>query len=412
MESIEKLSVKKKALQIISFISKIGRIAAVLFAISSVISVAFQFEVTRAVATVLSIISVVILSMAKKSIEEDVSEIVIEISHLKSMKTHKTELQHKAEHQKLEIEMAQEFHKQVQEQNAEKEEKEEKELEGLRKFSTETLSKEDAEKLDSMIGLDSVKKQLKKMRATMEYDKENKNEHFDAVYHMRFTGNPGTGKTTVAKVMGAMLYDVGVIEKPKYVAVNGNELMGYYLGQTAPTINALFKSGDGGVIFIDEAYALAQSAGTSRGDGYSAEAVNQLLTLLERPENKTVVIFGGYTNELNEFFNMNPGLRSRVPITLDFPDYTADELLQILEINLKKRGHGITSDANDALLQVFQQKIELCRRYGSPFSNGRYARNVSDELHSQHAINYSEDKSIGTDIIVKDIDVDTLINLD
>ena len=210
--------------------------------------------------------------------------------------------------------------------------------------------------------------------------------------------------------IGSILYDTQIITKPKMIVVNGNDLMGKYTGHTAPTIDALFEAADGGLIFIDEAYSLFSAS--SGNQGYGMEAVNQLLTHLENPKNKTVVIFAGYDYEMDRFLNMNPGLRSRIPTRIKFDDYTPDELYQILELELKKREHNIKPELKSVLTKMFVEKIALSIKYNQPFSNGRYARNVADELHAQHAFNYLNDSSIGKDICKLDIDFNVLINID
>lgn len=345
------------------------------------------------------IVLIIILSTLKNIIESKLSEVNDDIKHRQSLKKHKNRLIQENEHRKLEQKAEQDTFANNTDSHL------------IRKFEAEKIKKEDIQKLDTLIGLNPVKKQLKKMKATVEYEKSHGGVKNSSVFHMKFIGNPGTGKTTVAKAVAAILYDAGIIQKSKYITVSGNNLMGTYLGTTAPTIDALFKQAEGGLLFIDEAYALASAAGSTDGDGYAQEAVSQLLMHLENPDSKTVVIFGGYEREMERFFNMNPGLNSRVPLSLNFPDYTPEELLQILEINLKKYNHTLTDELKPFLLNIFRDKIFDCECSREPFSNGRYARNVADELHQQHAMNYSDDKTIGSTIVEKDIVRSELLNL-
>lgn len=349
---------------------------------------------------VLCVIGVIILKTIKGFFEVKLTFIDDSIEHQRSLQQLKTELKHKSEHRFTE--------KKFEQENTQMD----AETLPTRKFNVEKIKKDDIKELDTLVGLESVKQELKKLKATMEYEKKNGGVQRRSISHMKFVGNPGTGKTTVAKVMASILYDAGIIDKPKYISCNGNDLCGAYLGWTAPTINSLFKQGAGGVIFIDEAYSLADSASGADGSGYAQEAVNSLLTHLENQDNKTVVIFGGYENPMNRFFDMNPGLRSRVPKTLIFPDYTPEELYKILEINVKKQGHTLDSSLKPVMMKLFYEKIRYSYENNLPFSNGRYARNVADELHSQHAIRYMEDSYIGKILTVDDVVFDALFELD
>lgn len=346
-----------------------------------------------------SLVAFITLRTLKSACDEAVSEISTNIKRSKELKKHKEELEYQYEQKLAETK--------IQQQAFDVE----MEMIAMKKFDVTKVDKDDVKAMESLIGLESVKEQLNKFRATIDYEKKYGGGKTNTVFHMKFIGNPGTGKTTVAKIMVSILYEAGIINKPKYIAVNGNDLMGKYTGQTAPTVDALFKQGKEGVIFIDEAYAMVNAA-SNDGNGYGHEAVNQLLTHLEAKDNKTVVIFGGYEEPMNRFFDMNPGLRSRVPLTLMFPDYNEEELFQILELNLRKMGHEIREDVEQVLIRIFSKKRDICKRYNLPFSNGRYARNIAEELHSQHAVNYSKDNSIGTIISLNDIRESILLELD
>lgn len=401
------LHMKLIGMRILQGLEKVSVVALGILGLVTIVKTISNYIDTKTIPTfaniiivVISIVGIIVMFTLKEIIEEKITEINSDIDDYKILRKHAKNLKQQYNYQYAE--------KKIKEENFETE----KEDIPVKQFNVDKIKKSDIAELDTLIGLESVKEQVKKMRATIEYEKSQGGVKSKSVLHMKFTGNPGTGKTTVAKCMAAILYDTGIIAKPKYISVNGNDLMGAYTGHTAPTIDALFKQGAGGVIFIDEAYSLANAATNIDGTGYGFEAVNQLLTHLENNENKTIVIFGGYEEPINHFLNMNPGLRSRVPITIAFPDYSPDEMVEILEINLKKHGHTIPENIKQLLSRLFEEKIKHCQRYNLPFSNGRYARNVSDEIHAQHALNYAENNSIGATIIPEDIVFSKLYKLD
>jgi len=394
-------------LRVLQGLQKLGVLGLGLVGIVTIWNVISHYSKTGAVPTILEIVTIIlcvvgiiVLLTVKGIFEAKLAVINDGINHQRSLQKHKTELKQRNEHRLAE--------KKFEQENVQAE------VDALptRKFAVEKIKRDDLKELESLVGLESVKHELIKMKATMEYEKRNGGVKRRSVSHMKFLGNPGTGKTTVAKVMASILYDAKVIDKPTYISTSGLDLCGAYQGWTAPTINSLFKQGAGGVIFIDEAYALADSATGSDGTGVAQEAVNSLLTHLENQDSKTVVIFGGYEQPMNRFFNMNPGLRSRVPKTLNFPDYTPEELYKILEINVNKQGHSLDVSIKPVMLQLFQEKIMCCNRNNLPFSNGRYARNVADELHSQHAIRFMSDSSIGRTLTREDVVFETLFKLD
>ena len=358
-----RLYLKLISLKVLQLIKKVTMIALAVQCIYTVVDAIRNYTsfgatpgVWEVVLAVLYLACIIALRACKGILANSVIETNREIEHAQSMKLRKKELLQKSEYDLLE--------KQVKIEVMEAE----SDMAAPRKFDMEKVGKNAEAELEKLIGLASVKGELQKLHAVTQYEKKNGGLKKRTVYHMRFVGNPGCGKTTVAKCMASILYDAGIIQKPKLVSVNGNELMGMYMGQTAPTVRALFKQASGGLLFIDEAYALT-SGPNSCETSYGYEAVNELLTQLEDKRNNVVVIFAGYEAPLNRFFSMNPGLASRVPKTLIFPDYSPEELLEILRMNLKEFGHELDGGAKELLLQLFAQKIEKCRYGREPFSN-------------------------------------------
>ncbi|MBQ1343879.1 MAG: AAA family ATPase [Firmicutes bacterium] len=227
--------------------------------------------------------------------------------------------------------------------------------------------------LDGLIGLDHVKQQVAKIAAFARMKQDMAALGHEAppiVLNMEFTGNPGTAKTTVARIMSGILYETGVLPNNELIEVGRADLVGKYVGHTADKVKEIFKQAKGKLLFIDEAYSLVENR---RGD-YGDEAINTIVQEMENCREDTVVIFAGYPDEMKEFFSRNPGLRSRVPFTIHFSDYSADELAQIAEAEAKKRGFSISSAAAEKLLSICRVAAQQPK-----LGNGRFCRNLIED---------------------------------
>ena len=248
------------------------------------------------------------------------------------------------------------------------------------------------EELDRLVGLSSVKRMIKKIRA---YAKRNKGDS-DFNLHMCFYGNPGTGKTEVARILFRILYDAGVLDEAKLVETDGHGLLGRYVGETAPKTEAKINEAMGGVLFIDEAYTLT---GTSTTDGaisnYADEAVSVLLKEMEDRRGQFCVILAGYKTEMQNMIQMNPGFESRIQFTLEFPDYTRDELREISKSFISKKNYIIEDSALETLLDV----AEFFRNRPN-FANARTVRNILDQVIMNQ--NLRTEDTDGDNTIIKD----------
>lgn len=228
------------------------------------------------------------------------------------------------------------------------------------------------EELDQLIGLDSVKRMVKKIKA---YAKRNKGEAGFNL-HMCFYGNPGTGKTEVARILSRILYDAGVLAEAKLVETDGHGLLGKFVGETAPKTEAKIDSAMGGVLFIDEAYALVGShTATGGATNYGEEAIAVLLKEMEDRRGQFCAILAGYKDEMRSMLSANPGFESRIQFTLDFPDYSREELVQIAEAFLVKKKYSIDPSALDLLLDATEYY-----RGQKNFANARTIRNILDQV--------------------------------
>ena len=226
------------------------------------------------------------------------------------------------------------------------------------------------DELEKMIGLTEAKKVINQALDYYKAQKlfKDKGIQQDAPsMHMVFTGNPGTAKTTVARLFTDIMKDNGVLSTGKLVEVGRQDLVGKYVGWTAPTVKARFEDAKGGVLFIDEAYSLVDDTDGLYGD----EAINTIVQEMENRRDEVIVIFAGYPDKMEAFLDKNPGLRSRIAFHVSFEDYDVEELCKIAEVIADKKGMHFTEDAIDRLRECFSIAINE-----PDFGNGRYVRNV------------------------------------
>jgi probable Rubsico expression protein CbbX len=194
---------------------------------------------------------------------------------------------------------------------------------------------------------------------------------------MSFTGSPGTGKTTVGLKMSDILYKLGYIKKGHLLTVTRDDLVGQYIGHTAPKTKEVLKKAMGGVLFIDEAYYLYKP---DNDRDYGAEAIEILLQVMENQRDDLVVILAGYKEPMDKFYESNPGLSSRIANHIDFPDYTVDELVQIAKLMLQDQQYQLTSDAEVALTRYIEKRKEK-----PLFANARSVKNALDRARMRQA---------------------------
>lgn len=239
------------------------------------------------------------------------------------------------------------------------------------------------QELEELIGLGAVKEEVKSLANFVRLQKQRQEKGLKTPkmsYHLVFTGSPGTGKTTVARIVARIYKDLGILKKGHTVETDRSGLVAEYVGQTAIKTNAVVNSALNGVLFIDEAYALVPE-GEAHAD-YGQEAISTLLKRMEDDRDKLVVIIAGYPKEMKRFINSNPGLQSRFNRYINFPDYTADELVDIFHMYMKKNEYTISADA-DTLLR---RKLEFVVAHKTRnFGNARYVRNVFEKTIQRQA---------------------------
>lgn len=230
--------------------------------------------------------------------------------------------------------------------------------------------------LNNLIGLKRVKQEVMSLRNFVTVQQQRKEQGMKTIsvsYHCVFSGSPGTGKTTVARIVAGIYKELGILKKGHLMEVQRSDLVAEYVGQTAPKTNAKIDEALDGVLFIDEAYTLS----TGGMNDFGQEAINTLLKRMEDDRDRFVVILAGYSDEIKQFINSNPGLESRFNRYIHFDDYTDDELMDIFAYYLRNAQYKITKDAYKAVHQIIRDKIA---NKDSRFGNARYIRNLFEKI--------------------------------
>jgi probable Rubsico expression protein CbbX len=233
---------------------------------------------------------------------------------------------------------------------------------------------------EELVGLAPVKARIREIAALLLIDKLRNNLGITAGspgLHMSFTGSPGTGKTAVGLKMADILYQLGYVQKGHLLTVTRDDLVGQYIGHTAPKTKEVLKRAMGGVLFIDEAYYLYKP---DNERDYGSEAIEILLQVMENQRDDLVVILAGYKEPMDKFYESNPGLSSRIANHIDFPDYTVDELLQISKLMLEDQQYQLTPDAEVAFTEYIKR-----RKQNPLFANARSVKNALDRARMRQA---------------------------
>lgn len=244
--------------------------------------------------------------------------------------------------------------------------------------------------LSNLVGLREIKELVQELEAFLLIQSKRKLEGLatdPVVLHMIFTGNPGTGKTTVARILGRILKHLNFLQKGHLVEVERADLVGEYIGQTAQKTREQINSALEGILFVDEAYSLARGGSKDFGK----EAIDTLVKAMEDKKDQFVLILAGYTDQMDIFLQTNPGLKSRFPIKVDFDNYNVNELINIAKSMLKSRDYKLSNQAELTLRIVLEEHIK-CSIHN--FSNARLVRNIIEKSIRQQALRLTREKNI------------------
>ncbi|MDQ0161818.1 stage V sporulation protein K [Bacillus alveayuensis] len=238
------------------------------------------------------------------------------------------------------------------------------------------ILKEIEKEMSSLVGMEEMKKLIKEIYAWIFVNKKREEKGLKAgkqALHMMFKGNPGTGKTTIARLIAKLFYQMNVLSKGHLIEAERADLVGEYIGHTAQKTRDLIKKALGGILFIDEAYSLARGGEKDFGK----EAIDTLVKHMEDKQHDFVLILAGYPREMDQFLSLNPGLMSRFPIVIEFPDYSVEELLDIAKMMVKEKEYRFSKEAEQKLKEhLIQMKHHT---HPTRFSNARYVRNIIEK---------------------------------
>ena len=250
-------------------------------------------------------------------------------------------------------------------------------------------------RLDGLIGLEQVKNEVRQLTSFIEIQRKRKARGMKVApvtYHCVFTGNPGTGKTTVARILADIFRELGVVKKGHLVETDRSGLVAEYVGQTAVKTNKVIDTAIDGVLFVDEAYTLVQG-----GDrDYGGEAIATLLKRMEDDRDRLIVVLAGYTNEMKQFINSNPGLQSRFSRYIEFPDYTAAELAKIFMMNAEKNQYTCDNDVRASIVSIMEGAVQ---NKDVNFGNARYVRNLFEKAIQRQAVRLASVAPITTEML-------------
>ncbi len=238
------------------------------------------------------------------------------------------------------------------------------------------------EELNALVGLKTVKEKVSDLIVYQKVQKLRRDKNLNSAkgtMHLAFTGNPGTGKTTVARIVGRVYKQIGLLSKGHFVEVSRTDLIAGYQGQTALKVKKVIDEAKGGVLFIDEAYSITEN---DHSDSYGRECLTELTKALEDYRDDLVVIVAGYTEPMNHFFASNPGLKSRFNTFIEFPDYSADELKKMFEKLCTDNDYALADDVHECIYNILFKQVS---DKNDNFANGRLVRNIYDDVTMNHA---------------------------
>ncbi len=250
--------------------------------------------------------------------------------------------------------------------------------------------------LNNLVGLNNVKTLMREIYAFVEIQRRRQKEKLvtePLVLHMIFKGNPGTGKTTVARIIGKLFKEMGVLNKGHLTEIERADLVGEYIGHTAQKTREQLKKSMGGILFIDEAYSLARGGEKDFGK----EAIDTLVKAMEDHKDSLILILAGYQDEMDWFLQTNPGLRSRFPIHIDFPDYSLDELMAIAQVMLKNREYQLDFEATEELKKIISRNIGPGHEHSG---SARLVRNLIERAVRRQAVRLVAKKTISREELI------------